>query len=143
MVTKKIKAKKVKKWRGGRGFRTTEEEREEEDGGFISLKLGMVSLNDDASEPFNFNAFLFNISKEKFIKSQQLRTLKEQADLEFNLFQESLTATATASASRSPAPPSKTFPSVPKKMLVPLMASLYVRGTLDDAEKVLVDVVTG
>lgn len=30
-----------------------------------------------------------------------------------------------------------------KKMLVPLTASLYVPGKLDDAEKVLVDVGTG
>jgi prefoldin alpha subunit len=30
-----------------------------------------------------------------------------------------------------------------KKLLVPLTASLYVPGTLDDAEKVLVDVGTG
>lgn len=30
-----------------------------------------------------------------------------------------------------------------KKMLVPLTASLYVPGTLDDANKVLVDVGTG
>jgi len=30
-----------------------------------------------------------------------------------------------------------------KKMLVPLTASLYVPGSLDDAEKVLVDVGTG
>lgn len=30
-----------------------------------------------------------------------------------------------------------------KKMLVPLTASLYVPGTLDDADKVLVDVGTG
>ena len=30
-----------------------------------------------------------------------------------------------------------------KKMLVPLTASLYVPGTLDDAQKVLVDVGTG
>jgi len=30
-----------------------------------------------------------------------------------------------------------------KKMLVPLTASLYVPGTLDDADKVLVDIGTG
>lgn len=32
---------------------------------------------------------------------------------------------------------------VGKKMLVPLTASLYVSGTLDDSDKVLVDVGTG
>lgn len=34
-------------------------------------------------------------------------------------------------------------PCAGKKMLVPLTASLYVPGSLDDAEKVLVDVGTG
>jgi prefoldin alpha subunit len=32
---------------------------------------------------------------------------------------------------------------VGKKMLVPLTASLYVPGTLDEADKVLVDIGTG
>jgi prefoldin alpha subunit len=35
------------------------------------------------------------------------------------------------------------FEIVGKKMLVPLTASLYVPGTLDDADKVLVDIGTG
>ncbi|KAL2529390.1 putative prefoldin subunit 5 [Forsythia ovata] len=86
--------------------------------------------------------------REKFIKSQQLRTLKEQADLEFNLFQESLnnirTATATAHLEIAfSAIEDLSLRPQGEKMLVPLMASLYVFGTLDDAEKVLVDVVTG
>lgn len=37
----------------------------------------------------------------------------------------------------------KNFGGSGKKMLVPLTASLYVPGTLDDSEKVLVDVGTG
>ncbi|MFS7929918.1 putative prefoldin alpha [Helianthus anomalus] len=77
---------------------------------------------------------------------EQLKAIKEQSDQEVNLLQDSLnnirTATtrldlaSTALNDLSLRPPGK-------KMLVPLTASLYVPGTLDDAQKVLVDVGTG
>ncbi|KAL5570377.1 hypothetical protein UlMin_026952 [Ulmus minor] len=59
---------------------------------------------------------------------EQLKAVKEQTDLEVNLLQDSLNNICIATAS--------------KKMLVPLTASLYVTGTLDDADNVLVDVGT-
>ncbi|KAK8948266.1 putative prefoldin subunit 5 [Platanthera guangdongensis] len=84
----------------------------------------------------------------------QLRPLKEQTDLEFNLLQDSLnkirTATtrleiaSTALHDLSLRPQGISLPPLFwKKILVPLTASLYVPGILDDAEKVLVDVGTG
>ncbi|KAI3467905.1 hypothetical protein Pfo_024568 [Paulownia fortunei] len=77
---------------------------------------------------------------------EQLRGLKEQADLEVNLFQDSLNNIRTANARleiASVALQDLSHRPQGKKMLVPLTASLYVPGTLDDAEKVLVDVGTG
>ncbi|XP_073314466.1 prefoldin subunit 5 [Primulina huaijiensis] len=77
---------------------------------------------------------------------EQLRGLKEQADLEVNLFQDSLNNIRTATARLELASTALLDLSLRpkgKKMLVPLTASLYVPGTLDDAEKVLVDVGTG
>lgn len=113
----------------------------------------------------------------------QLKAVKEQADIEVNLLQDSLNNIRNATGrlesasaalhdlSLRPQGPS-TIPSpinhllhflllvrkylnchiykyidyfcvLGKKMLVPLTASLYVRGTLDDADKVLVDIGTG
>lgn len=111
----------------------------------------------------------------------QLKGVKEQADIEVNLLQDSLNNIRTATGrlenasaalhdlSLRPQGPS-TIPSpinhllhflllvikylnchiyidyfwvLGKKMLVPLTASLYVPGTLDDADKVLVDIGTG
>lgn len=77
---------------------------------------------------------------------EQLRGLKEQADLEVNLFQDSLNNIRTATVRlelASTALHDLSLRTKGKKMLVPLTASLYVPGTLDDAEKVLVDVGTG
>ncbi|KAL2503350.1 Uncharacterized protein Fot_37198 [Forsythia ovata] len=45
---------------------------------------------------------------------EHLRALKEQADLEFNFFQDT-TSAPPPPASRSPPPASKTSPSVPKR----------------------------
>ncbi|KAK8934493.1 putative prefoldin subunit 5 [Platanthera zijinensis] len=87
----------------------------------------------------------------------QLRPLKEQTDLEFNLLQDSLNKIRTAATRLEIAstalhdlslrPQGISLPlssfSLWKKILVPLTASLYVPGILDDAEKVLVDVGTG
>ncbi|XP_072986259.1 prefoldin subunit 5 [Typha latifolia] len=77
---------------------------------------------------------------------EQLKALKEQSDLEANLLQDSLAKIRTA-ASRlevaSAALHELSLRPKGKKLLVPLTASLYVPGTLDDAEKVLVDVGTG
>ncbi|KAL6640912.1 hypothetical protein ACP70R_019093 [Stipagrostis hirtigluma subsp. patula] len=77
---------------------------------------------------------------------EQLKGLKEQTDLEANLLQDSLTKIRSALArlqSASAALHDLSLRPQGKKILVPLTASLYVPGSLDDAEKVLVDVGTG
>uniref|UniRef100_A0A803LRZ9 Prefoldin subunit 5 n=1 Tax=Chenopodium quinoa TaxID=63459 RepID=A0A803LRZ9_CHEQI len=77
---------------------------------------------------------------------EQLKMVKEQSDLELNLLQDSLTNIRTATSRLELASTAlHDLSSRPqgKKMLVPLTASLYVPGTLDDADKVLVDVGTG
>ncbi|URE00980.1 prefoldin subunit [Musa troglodytarum] len=77
---------------------------------------------------------------------EQLRSLKEQSDLEVNLLQDSLTKIRNAAARLEVAAAALHDLSLRpqgKKLLVPLTASLYVPGTLDDSEKVLVDVGTG
>ncbi|KAL0927213.1 hypothetical protein M5K25_001375 [Dendrobium thyrsiflorum] len=76
----------------------------------------------------------------------QLGALKEQSDLEVNLLQDSLNKIRTAATRleiASTALHDLSLHPQGKKMLVPLTASLYVPGTLDDAKKVLVDVGTG
>ncbi|CAN6282681.1 unnamed protein product [Urochloa humidicola] len=77
---------------------------------------------------------------------EQLKGIKEQTDLEVNLLQDSLTKIRTATnrlESAAAALQDLSLRPHGKKMLVPLTASLYVPGSLDDAEKVLVDVGTG
>ncbi|XP_054809568.1 prefoldin subunit 5 [Prosopis cineraria] len=77
---------------------------------------------------------------------EQLKALKEQADLEVNLLQDSINNIRAATARldiASSALQDLSLRPQGKKMLVPLTASLYVPGTLDDADKVLVDVGTG
>ncbi|CAI9096975.1 OLC1v1033254C2 [Oldenlandia corymbosa var. corymbosa] len=77
---------------------------------------------------------------------EQLKAVKEQADAEVNLLQDSLTNIRSATArldNASNALNDLSLRPQGKKMLVPLTASLYVPGTLDDADKVLVDVGTG
>ncbi|KAK3014744.1 hypothetical protein RJ639_009899 [Escallonia herrerae] len=77
---------------------------------------------------------------------EQLKAVKEQTDLEVNLLQDSLTNIRTATSRleiASNALHDLSLRPQGKKMLVPLTASLYVPGVLDDAEKVLVDVGTG
>ncbi|QHO36359.1 hypothetical protein HN51_029680 [Arachis hypogaea] len=77
---------------------------------------------------------------------EQLRALKEQADLEVNLLQDSLTNIRTATTRLEIASSALNDLSLrphASKMLVPLTASLYVPGTIDDSQKVLVDVGTG
>ncbi|KAI7729863.1 hypothetical protein M8C21_007753 [Ambrosia artemisiifolia] len=69
------------------------------------------------------------IAEPEKMSIEQLKAVKEQSDQEVNLLQYSLNNIRTATTR--------------KKMLVLLTASLYVPGTLDDAEKVLVDVGTG
>lgn len=76
----------------------------------------------------------------------QLKAVKEQTDLEVNLLQDSLNNIRSASARldvASSALQNLSLRSHGQKMLVPLTASLYVPGTLEDADKVLVDVGTG
>ncbi|PON91227.1 Prefoldin alpha subunit, archaea-type [Trema orientale] len=77
---------------------------------------------------------------------EQLKAVKEQTDLEVNLLQDSLNNIRTATTRLDLASAALNDLSVRpqgKKMLVPLTASLYVAGTLDDADNVLVDVGTG
>lgn len=77
---------------------------------------------------------------------EQLKALKEQADLEVNVLQDSLNNIRTATSrleSASTALNDLSLRPQGSKMLVPLTASLYVPGTLDDADKVLVDIGTG
>ncbi|XP_021300334.1 probable prefoldin subunit 5 [Herrania umbratica] len=74
---------------------------------------------------------------------EQLKAVKEQADVDVNLLQDSLNNIRTATARLRLLHSSTTFLRQGKKMLVPLTASLYVPGTLDDADKVLVDIGTG
>ncbi|KAF3327957.1 putative prefoldin subunit 5 [Carex littledalei] len=76
----------------------------------------------------------------------QLRSIKEQTDLEVNLLQDSLTKIRTAASRLEVANAALQDLSLRpqgKKILVPLTASLYVPGYLDDADNVLVDVGTG
>ncbi|KAF5749860.1 hypothetical protein HS088_TW03G00186 [Tripterygium wilfordii] len=76
----------------------------------------------------------------------QLKALKEQVDLEVNLLQDSLNNIRTAITRLDIASSALNDLSLRlkgKKMLVPLTASLYVPGTLEDDEKVLVDIGTG
>lgn len=77
---------------------------------------------------------------------EQLKALKEQSDLEVNLLQDSLNNIKTATGRLENAFSALHDLSLRpqgKKMLVPLTASLYVPGTLDDPDKVLVDIGTG
>ncbi|XWS39603.1 hypothetical protein CRYUN_Cryun18bG0069200 [Craigia yunnanensis] len=77
---------------------------------------------------------------------EQLKAVKEQADIDVNLLQDSLNNIRTAAARleiASTALGDLSLRPQGKKMLVPLTASLYVPGTLDDADKVLVDIGTG
>ncbi|CAI0444111.1 unnamed protein product [Linum tenue] len=77
---------------------------------------------------------------------EQLKAVKEQTDLEVNLLQDSLNNIRTATTRldlASAALHDLSLRPQGKKMLVPLTASLYVPGTLDDANKVLVDIGTG
>ncbi|GAB2233600.1 hypothetical protein Droror1_Dr00002826 [Drosera rotundifolia] len=76
----------------------------------------------------------------------QLRSLKEQADLEVNLLQDSLNNINTATARldlASTALHDLSLRPQGKQLLVPLTGSLYVKGVLDDNDRVLVDVGTG
>ncbi|KAF4355588.1 hypothetical protein CsatB_026602 [Cannabis sativa] len=77
---------------------------------------------------------------------EQLKAVKEQTDMEVNLLQDSLNNIRTATTRLDLASIALNDLSLRpqgKKMLVPLTASLYVAGTLDDADNVLVDVGTG
>ncbi|KAL8519828.1 hypothetical protein ACS0TY_010679 [Phlomoides rotata] len=77
---------------------------------------------------------------------EQLKAVKEQTDLEVNVLQDSLTNIRSANVRLENAAAALHDLSLRpqgKQMLVPLTASLYVPGKLDDAEKVLVDVGTG
>lgn len=77
---------------------------------------------------------------------EQLKAIKEQTDLEVNLLQDSLNNIRSATSrleSASSALHDLSLRPQGHPMLVPLTASLYVPGTLDDSDKVLVDVGTG
>lgn len=77
---------------------------------------------------------------------EQLKAVKEQSDMEVGLLQDSVNNIRTAATRLEKASVAlQDLSQRPqgKKMLVPLTSSLYVSGTLDDANKVLIDVGTG
>ncbi|XP_061368639.1 prefoldin subunit 5 [Gastrolobium bilobum] len=77
---------------------------------------------------------------------EQLKAVKEQADLEVNLLQDSLSNIRTATTRldmASSALHDLSLRPQGQRMLVPLTASLYVPATLHDSHNVLVDVGTG
>ncbi|RZB89606.1 probable prefoldin subunit 5 [Glycine soja] len=77
---------------------------------------------------------------------EQLKAVKEQADLEVNLLQESLSNIRTATTRLEIASSALNDLSLRpqgNQILVPLTASLYVPATLHDSQHVLVDVGTG
>eukprot|EP00249_Psilotum_nudum_P003215 c16584_g1_i1 orf=369-827(-) len=77
---------------------------------------------------------------------EQIRQVKEQIDSEVALVQDSISNIRTAAArfeSASKALHNLTVHPAGKQLLVPLTASLYVPGKLDNVDKVLVDVGTG
>ncbi|KAJ8759306.1 hypothetical protein K2173_006826 [Erythroxylum novogranatense] len=77
---------------------------------------------------------------------EELKVLKEQADIEVNLLQDSLNNIRTATSRLQTAATALQDLSLrPQghKMLVPLTASLYVPGILDDSDNVLIDIGTG
>ncbi|GLJ35818.1 hypothetical protein SUGI_0719160 [Cryptomeria japonica] len=77
---------------------------------------------------------------------EQVRQVKEQVDGEVGLLQDSLSRIRTAAIRYEMAEKAlNNFSQHPqgKQLLVPLTASLYVPGTLDNADKVLIDVGTG
>ncbi|PRQ41433.1 putative prefoldin [Rosa chinensis] len=80
------------------------------------------------------------------LSAEQLKAVKEQTDLEVNLLQDSLNNIRTATTRlelASSALHDLSLRPTGKKTLVPLTASLYVPGTLQDPDQVLVDVGTG
>eukprot|EP01018_Ginkgo_biloba_P029734 Gb_18092 [translate_table: standard] len=77
---------------------------------------------------------------------EQVRQVKEQVDGEMGLLQDSLNRIRTAAVRyemASKALHKLSAHTAGKQMLVPLTASLYVPGTLDNADNVLIDVGTG
>eukprot|EP00252_Welwitschia_mirabilis_P001292 TRINITY_DN11181_c0_g1_i1.p1 TRINITY_DN11181_c0_g1~~TRINITY_DN11181_c0_g1_i1.p1 ORF type:complete len:154 (+),score=19.61 TRINITY_DN11181_c0_g1_i1:181-642(+) len=77
---------------------------------------------------------------------EQIRQVKDQVDGEVNLLQDSLSRMRTAAGRYEMA--SKSLQNLSlhpagKQMLVPLTASLYVPGTLNNPDKVLIDIGTG
>ncbi|KDP37534.1 hypothetical protein JCGZ_05973 [Jatropha curcas] len=89
---------------------------------------------------------MIRVAEMERMSIEQLKAFKEQTDLEVNLLQDSLNNIRTATGrleNASSALHDLSLRPQGKKMLVPLTASLYVPGTLDDADKVLVDIGTG
>ncbi|KAL3689368.1 hypothetical protein R1sor_015677 [Riccia sorocarpa] len=77
---------------------------------------------------------------------EQLQAVKEQVDAELSVLQDSVTNIRTAANRFEMAANALHNLSLQKpgqQMLVPLTASLYVPGVLDNVENVLVDVGTG
>ncbi|CAM6101460.1 unnamed protein product [Calypogeia fissa] len=77
---------------------------------------------------------------------EQLGAVKEQVDAELNVLQNSITSIRTAANRFEMAANALHNLSLQKegqKMLVPLTASLYVPGQLENVDRVLVDVGTG
>lgn len=103
----------------------------------------MASSKGEIGNPIRGGVAVAELEK---LSVEQLKAVKEQTDLEVNLLQDSLNNIRTATTRldlASAALHDLSLRPQGKKMLVPLTASLYVAGTLDDADKVLVDVGTG
>ncbi|KAF3455819.1 hypothetical protein FNV43_RR00461 [Rhamnella rubrinervis] len=103
----------------------------------------MASSKGEIGNPIRGGVAVAELEK---LSVEQLKAVKEQTDLEVNLLQDSLNNIRTATTRldlASTALHDLSLRPQGKKMLVPLTASLYVAGTLDDADKVLVDVGTG
>lgn len=106
----------------------------------------MASTKGEIGNPSRAGGGGVAVAELEKLSVEQLKAVKEQTDLEVNLLQDSLNNIRTATTRLDLASIALNDLSLRpqgKKMLVPLTASLYVAGTLDDADKVLVDVGTG
>ncbi|KAM0938776.1 putative BolA protein [Dioscorea sansibarensis] len=114
---------------------------------YLSFSSSLLSVSLMASKGAAASPAALRASSEmEKMSLEQLKAIKEQTDLEVNLLQDSLNNIRTAATRLEQASAALHDLSLRprgKQMLVPLTASLYVPGTLDDSEKVLIDVGTG
>ncbi|CAN0909030.1 Prefoldin subunit 5, partial [Linum grandiflorum] len=115
------------------------------DGAHLGFSTAIEDLRPTFSQRYCFPVVKRAPEMDK-LTVEQLKAVKEQTDLEVNLLQDSLTNIRTATTRldlASSALHDLSLRPKGKKMLVPLTASLYVPGTLDDSDNVLVDIGTG